>query len=322
MSEKGSDILLTADLTIQNDTERITWAVCLMLMFVVSLLGDTTILVASIKYRAFKLSPVIVVFIEHIAACDLMISFVSILTQSVSLMADGWVFGSHLCYAKVYLYFHETNASLLLICGMTLSKLLMLKYPLKAQSWKRKKTQFVCAGIWILSGTTPISFLIVDKDDVLFNKIKYTCSYLVSDPVWRTLTPIFSVLFIVIPITIVIITSILLVKHLLHARKVAQRTNSKVPWQGLVTVVLTATVYCISFFPKGLNVIIAKYITNKSYRSNAPRVIDSLMYFNVVGNVIIYSFTVVSFRRFLKKKMGLVVLKLSLTNSKTDEAEG
>ena len=320
MSNNSSVLQFYTQNTIQNDAERVTWAVWLFLMFVVSLFGDTTILIASIKYRAFKLNPVIVVFIEHIAVCDLLISFVSILTQSVSLMADGWVFGRHLCYAKVYLYFHENNASLLLLCGMTLSKLLMLKYPLKAQFWKRKHAQFLCTGIWILAATVPVAFLIIDKDDISFNRIKYSCSYMISSPIWKLLTPIFSGLLTVIPITMVIITSILLVKHLLHARKVAQRTNSKVPWQGIVTVVLTATVYCISFFPKGLHVIVVKYEMSTSYQYTAPKVVDTLMYFNVVANFLVYSFTVTSFRKFLKKKMGLGAGELtsSSNNSKID----
>ena len=38
-----------------------------------SLIGDSIILLASVKYRVFKLHKVITVIIEHIAICDLMV---------------------------------------------------------------------------------------------------------------------------------------------------------------------------------------------------------------------------------------------------------
>ena len=301
-----------------SDAERLVLAVWLMLMFLVSSFGDTTILIASIKYRAFKLSPIIVVFIEHIAVCDLLISFVSILTLSVSLMADGWVFGRHLCYAKVYLSFYGNNASVLFICGMTVSKLLMLRYPLKAQSWNRERTHIVCAAIWILSLTVPITFLIVDKDNIGYIPAKYSCHYKAFAPLWRILVPILTVLFGVIPVITVVTTSVLLVKHLLHAREVALRTNSTVRWQGIVTVILTAVVYCISYLPTALHMILVKIVKNEVYKGVAPRVVDTFMFFNVVANFIVYSFTVTSFRAFLMTRMKLISATFNTGNQLQD----
>ena len=57
---------------IKNDTERYLWAGWLAFVVVSSLLGDSLILIASIKYNAFNLHKMIVTFIQHIAVCDLL----------------------------------------------------------------------------------------------------------------------------------------------------------------------------------------------------------------------------------------------------------
>ena len=53
---------------IKDEAERYTYAGWLTFTVISSLLGDTIILIASIKYKAFKLNKIVVVFIQHIAA--------------------------------------------------------------------------------------------------------------------------------------------------------------------------------------------------------------------------------------------------------------
>ncbi|KAL5264798.1 hypothetical protein ACHWQZ_G005758 [Mnemiopsis leidyi] len=289
----------------ENDAERIIWAVWLMLMSLVSFFGDTTILIASIKYRAFKLNKVIVIFIEHIAVCDLFMSFFSILTQSISLLAKGWIFGALFCEIEVYINFHNVTASRLLVCGMTVCKLWMLKCPLRAKFLTRKHAHTACLTLWVLAGCVPGVFLIVDKDDIAISKNQYTCSFQSSSQIWKKLRPVVTSLFVAVPLTIVIVSSLLLVKHLLHAGRMARRIRSKVPRQGIVTVVLTSVIYCISFFPKAVHETIRPYVNNAVYKETAPRVVETATYLNVVANFFLYSLTVSSFRNFLKTKMGL-----------------
>ena len=286
-----------------NDAERYILALWLMLIFVVSLFGDSVILAASIKYNAFKLHKVLVTFIQHIAVCDLLLSFVSILTQSVSLMANGWVFGSFVCYVKVYFHFGVSSASRLLVCGMAVSKLLMSRYPDRTRSWSNRHAHITCAGLWALSCCVPAVFLIVDKDDIRICEIQLTCNYNVSSAVWIVSRPIITGVFVAIPTIIVVITSIFLVKHLLYARKVANRTRGRVRWQGIATVLLTAAVYCVSFIPKAIHMSIRMYVKNEWYHVIVPRVTETLTYFNVFSNFFVYSLTVPSFRLFLKTRM-------------------
>ena len=133
---------------IKNEAERQTWAASLIFILICSVLGDTAIFVASIKYNAFKLHETIVVFIQHIAVCDLLYSLAGIFPRIVSMISDGWVFGTTLSYIVAHSVYIANSAGLVLICAMTSSKLWLLKYPLRSQHVSRKKGHVVCVFIW------------------------------------------------------------------------------------------------------------------------------------------------------------------------------
>ena len=115
---------------IQNDTERHAWTAWLIFISLCSFLGDTTILTASIKYKVFKFHKLVVTTINHIAVCDLVISVLQI-PNITALLCNGWVLGWTFCYLKVYLGYVAYKAGTLLICTMTLGKLLTITFPLR-----------------------------------------------------------------------------------------------------------------------------------------------------------------------------------------------
>ena len=113
---------------IKSDAIRYTWTGCYLFVLASSLIGDTTILIASIKYKAFNLHRVIIVIIQHIAFCDLMIlSATAVLPNMVSVISDNWVLGNVFCYFCFYTAYYSYLTGILLICTMTTSKLLLLK---------------------------------------------------------------------------------------------------------------------------------------------------------------------------------------------------
>ena len=69
---------------IKNDVERCIVGGWLMLVVICSLLGDSIILIASIKYKAFNLHRIVVAFIQHIAVCDLINASLSVRPIAVS----------------------------------------------------------------------------------------------------------------------------------------------------------------------------------------------------------------------------------------------
>jgi hypothetical protein len=134
---------------IDSELLRYIWAGYYLFVILSSLIGDTIISIASIKYNAFKLHEVIVVIIQHIAVCDLMVTVTSVVPQFFATIYDEWVFGDFLCSWSTYLKYYFYVSGVILICNMTTSKLLFLKYPLRFGMITSKKSKFFLCGMLV-----------------------------------------------------------------------------------------------------------------------------------------------------------------------------
>ena len=98
----------------------------------------------------------------------------------------------------------------------------------------------------MVSVCVPSLHILVDKHDVIFDFRVYSCMYAYSSDVWKVLLPLTAVLIVYIPtITIIAATALLL-------REAVRVARSQLRWQGIMTVVLTAAVYTLSFLPYGI----------------------------------------------------------------------
>ena len=219
------------DLAIKDEAVRYIWAGWFIFVLSSSLVGDTIILIASIKYKAIKLHKMMVVIIQHIAVSDLVISLGSILTPAISLVTNKWTFGPVICYPSLYLRYLSYNTGSFLVCGMVTCKLLILKYPLRSLTWSAGRAHKICFLIWLLSLYWPICFL-VSKDDVLFDYRAYICQYEFSSNVRRFTELIGIAIFVIAPTIIIIVTSVMI---LAFARKVANESRQGMKWQGVMT---------------------------------------------------------------------------------------
>ena len=299
MTDLASDSIVV----IMSDAERFSWVAWLVLVFFCSFGGSVTILVASIKYKAFRLNQVIVTIIEHIAVCDIMIALTGILIQTVSLIYGSWVFGNTACYIRAYVGRYITAVSIFLITAMTVIKFILVKFPLKSGSWSKKQGHVVCAAVWVFCFIVPISFVMVDRDDVVYQKTMHTCIYTPSSEKWKILSHLSLAIFSVIPMATTVIITALLFKHLLDARKVAQRTGSRLRWQGLVTVVVTAGIFCVSYIPGSVVLIVERVFKDWQDLEYFYRAASAVLRLNVMSNIFIYCFTVKSFRAFLRGRV-------------------
>ena len=286
---------------IKNDTERYLWAVWLTFVFVSSLLGDSLILIASIKYKAFNLNKIIVTIIQHIAVCDLLNSLGSVAPAAVSTIYNTGSPYRFINYVRTFVVYYTSVSSSAFISVLTLGKLLMLKYPLKLKSISKRHAHKLCAGIWIVSVYVPALQLAIDKDDVTFDFRIYAGSYRYTSPLWKIFMPVTALFFLVIPGVTVVVSTVLILRE---ARKVVRRTQESLRWQGITTVVLTATVYVIAFLPYTIY-FMAEPLVKKDPDEPGMlyvefyRVANGLIQLNVLSNFFIYSLTVASFRRFL-----------------------
>ena len=243
---------------------------------------------------------------QHIAVCDLMLSTWIDLIRLVSLLFGDWMFGEVLCQWFNFLQYYLNLASVLLICNLTTNKVLLLKYPFRYTIKRSKEAHILCSVCWVLALVAPMTTLFVDAKDVKFSNMTYKCNYAFSSKVWRYLRPILAVVFILTPILLVIVTSLYLI---VIARQVAHRGRNSLKLQGIITIALTATVFCLSFLPYFL-VLMGKSIFDEEFTSlevydHIYRAAISFNSINIISNFYIYSLAVHSFRIFVLSRIQL-----------------
>ena len=291
-----------------------------IIIIISSLVGDTIILVASIKHGAIKLHKFIVALIEHIAVCDLTLNLFYVLPGAISLGANRWIFGNFLLCLRVYVTWYSFTASLYFVCALTSSKLYLLTRPQRSSSLSGKSGHVISAGIWVISGYMPTLFLLTDWDDVEFDNVSGYGEYQYRAAVWSWLVPVSAVLVGVVPNIITLISTVCIIRYLVKARKVARSCRSKVVWHGLMTVVVTAVVSCLSSVPMATFFVTERLSLLKGETAAVYELISRyLTLLNVTSNFFIYYFTVPSFRKFLKEKVSL--RRLSSRHTLTHEGE-
>ena len=287
---------------IKNETERCAWAGYFLFVLLSSLIGDTTILVTSIKHRAFRLHKLIIVVIQHIAVCDLLVvSIASVVPRLISMFADGAALGQWIGNIQAYAEYYFSVVGMYLISVMTSSKLFILYYPLRAKSLNPKHAHIGCAAVWALVISLPIIILAIDKNDVVFSYQDYTYSFAYSSASWNWLRPVLAVILMVVPNMFVIFTTVLLVVYLIKARGIARQSRGAVRWHGIITTILTAVIYCISILPFAIYNAFESKVSNQSsfFHKGFNRIAVSCIYFNTISNFYIYILTVPSFRNFV-----------------------
>ena len=299
--------------SIKSDAVRYLWAGYFIFVLLSSLIGDTTILIASIKYRAIKLHRVIVIIIQNIAVCNLLVSITDVFVKLVSVIAGDWVFGDLLCHLSIYTRYYFNPVSIFLIVTMTTSKSLILIYPLRSGTVTRTRAHRVCAASWVVASVVPMVGFIFDHDHdaAYFTYRGYQCTFdFLDSKIFDQLKPVFVVFIAFIPTVVIICTTsiILMIIGSQPAGRFRELRNRN--RQGAFTTVLTAISYCCSFLPTGFySLPNRKFIENASFY----RVASSLLALNTICNFYIYSLTVPSFREFIIANLGRVYRLLTCT---------
>ena len=298
---------------IQSDALRYTWTIFNGFLLLSSLTGDSLILIGSIKYKAIKLHPMIRAIMQHMAALDLMLSTFLIIPNLVSLIANKWVLGDALCIISAYFAHFGYPASIYLILAMTTTKLIIVKFPFRAASWPAKRAHLIAAVIWLYSLNLPVLFIAIGKYDVSFDYRRYGCDYGFTNTLWSVLLPIFSLTIGIIPNILVITTTLML---LLEARKVTKRAGrgESMRMQGVLTVVLTATVFTVSFLPFSIYHMGASFVVENppgKFHAQFYKIAGTIMSLTIMSNFYIYSLTMNSFKQFLVDKIGHIFSRSS-----------
>ena len=273
----------------------------MLIVVVISLVGDSIILIASIKYNAFKLNKITVVLIRHIAVNDLLYSVGAIGPGMISAIYNTGNPYRFLDYVRFAVAYYTAPVGSILISVFTLSKVLLLKYPFRVGLLSTRQANKMCVGVWIFCLHVPILPLVINKNDVVFDYRTYYCTYIYTSKIWQTLLPVQALVVLFIPNTIVIVSTVMLLKE---AKQAAKEHQKSLRWQGITTVGFTALVYTVSFLPYNFYLIAEPFVA-KDPVNPGPfyieffRAANGFIILHVLSNFFVYSLTVESFRSFL-----------------------
>ena len=284
---------------IKDNGERYFWVLFHVFVLPSSFIGDSLILYASFQKNAFRLNKFIVVVIQYMAVCDILFTIVWELPVTISLIANSEILGEALCNVQDYLSSLIGFGIVSLIPVLTSSKLFLLKYPLRPSCWTKRKAHEVCWLSLLPSLFIALTKLFVGGDDIEFDYRIYGCDYKYTADTWRILEPILTVIGLYLPVLIVICTTIPTLKYLYAASISARRVQGSIPWQGAVTVTLTAGAYCISNLPLSVWFTCKMFLPSSDFMDSFYRVSIFALAINVMSNFYIYALSIRSFRRFV-----------------------
>lgn len=303
-------------ITSNNDTEfgihstgeRCIWILYLLIVLLSSLIGDSIILLASLRYNAIKLHGLLVVVMQHIAACDLLATLSYTLPTLTSLIANTWVLGDVLGYLHLYLNVYSVQASSVFMCVLTTGKLLLLKFPVRTRGWGGRGAHLVCLGVWVTAHVYPVLRFVLDQDGLVFSYISYNLNFgssADSPQTVKTLIRVVSMVMFYLPVLVVLLTTLPTLLYLVKARKVSQSVGKTARWRGIVTVVVTSSVFCVTSVSERVGMLaitLSPEGVSGADRTNFKRVSEFLSALNFMSNFYIYTITIPSFRRFVKLK--------------------
>ena len=300
---------------INIEAERYAAIVYFGLALIFALTGNSIILIATIRYKAIKLDKVTTTLIQHLAVSDIGNAFVGIVPSLITLIADRWMFGPMLCdlfaYSRMAFYY----SSVYLVGVLNISKLLLLLFPMHARRWSRRSGHFSAAIAWSIYILYQGITLVCGKFPKIFFEYRVmSCWY---GPADLGIGHGFTMLILMgllgyVPIVIVLGTTIGLLGV---AFKIVRRSRDSIQWQGVITVLSIAGIYCLAYLPFFMYHIIYTNLylsqdqsgmtskTKATFYLQLFTVTNAIAYLNNFANVFIYYVSIASFRNFIHTKL-------------------
>ena len=304
--------VVNIDVAPTSVVERVIYVSLHIISLIASLVGDSVILIGTIKYRAIKQHKVIVAIIQHLAILDILASVFYVLPKSVTLITDRWEFGAIVCYVYFYFWSFYQSSSFLLTWALPIVKLIIVKYPLRAVSWSLMIGCKICAALYIFSFILISPMAVFDiffstGDSIYFDNVSYFC-FTSYDPKvvnsWRYMIIVLAVVSITLCSTMMAASVALLV----IANRSAARLRESLNWEGVATIVITVVVFTFSYMPYNVEALRISQGNSPLFVDNPRfyRFVTHLRILNVMVNFFIYCVTVRSFREFIKLQISQI----------------
>ena len=291
--ETSRDLVYSQTLSTPVVYTLLTWSLGNLLL---SLAGNTLVLVSSIKYSAIKLDEVSVALIQHISIADAAYLIFRAGLGIPGLITRQWHLGQGMCDVSTFLTYTLAATSVHLICILNINKLLALKYPLKSILRQRRTGHILAACVWIvIIATVAITWWLTDWSCHFRSNI---LNCLESAQRERLKQVIFAI-YIIGPMFVIVITTVLLMRLVHTARGLRVK--------GIITLISVSVVLLVAWLPYGIYNGVMAFLSDETIRRNVHTcaIVDTisvyLLYANYSCNPLIYYRSVKSFNKFVKE---------------------
>lgn len=99
------------------------------------------------------------IYMLNLAVADLLFTLLLPFKISYHFLGNNWIFGPVLCRVVTAAFYWNMYCSVLLICCISVDRLLAVVYPIHSLAWRRPQNAVIaCVTMWILSfiGSTPL----------------------------------------------------------------------------------------------------------------------------------------------------------------------
>ena len=268
---------------------------------IISIPGNITVLAAVLVYNAIKLDRVSVILICNLAVWDLIYTTIGILPTIPALATEKWVFGTGLCCFQYWVIWLALLGDVTLVCSLNISKLTSLLFPLDARLRARRTGRYIALCLWlgILLFSVPVALNAV-RGEIRMNSGSYRCDSSSGHSASLWWVPVYSVLFIIIPILLIIVTTVWLLWYVNKERGLQR--------QSILTLILISGVFVLSYISVAAMLICYIFVDpgdpeNTSFYDHFFKVSMFINYVNYTLNPLVYYRSISSFNRFVKTKV-------------------
>ncbi|XP_063695317.1 galanin receptor 2a-like [Bolinopsis microptera] len=118
-----------------------------------------------------------VAFIQYIALTDIILVIFTVLPEAVSLALNIWVFGELFCRVEYCVTYSVIGTFLFLIVALSLTKILILKYPFRAGNLSTKIAHISSLAFFISCFVLAALPALTKIDGIYFSYLTYTCVF-------------------------------------------------------------------------------------------------------------------------------------------------
>ena len=267
-----------------------------VLNLLLSLSGNTLVLVSSIKYHAINLDRVSVILIRHLAVADMIYLVPRSIMSVPGLVLKRWVMGSFMCALTTVNTYIASIVSLLLICALNLNKTMAFKFPLKSRLKSKKDGHVIAVCAWVFAVISTVFCGVLTKWTVTFRRNLMHCLEMAE---FHSIKELVFALYMILPVVSIVLTTLWLLRFVQKARGL----NA----QGSMTLVFISIVFIVSWAPGSVYNCIMSFSSDHFKRINAEflacfnTVAVYVTYINFSFNPLVYYLSISSFNKFVTR---------------------